>query len=349
MMLPSLLISLWIGWLLFLLTGNFRLQRRWLQSSTPNPNSPLPSLSWLLPFRNEANNIQRFFAHTPPHRKSLFLWINDHSSDSGPFLLEQQQATLFQNDGQGKKDALITGWKNNPAEWSLHTDADVEWTEACMVDWEKALNQVSDQTILVVGLPRLMGNALDAEDFRANMFTAAGMAGWGFPFLCSGAALAVRSKRLSDPLRSCLGPGSSGDDVFLLHHVISHFGTHSVETLPCPNLKVRGAKTLTLALKQRLRWAGKSILFRNPAAISVSLFIYGLHAAGLLFLLLPGSLWQKILLIALKTMADLLLSGGGTRGIFQRLTLSLLYWLYIPLLPTLAWICMPWREAKKVW
>jgi hypothetical protein len=347
MMLISLLLALWICWLLFLSIGNIRLQQRWTQPS--KINSASTSISWLLPFRNEADNIQRMLANTSKHRLPNFLWINDNSADSGPLELLKTQANLIQNEGQGKKDALITAWKKNGAEWSLHTDADVEWTEECMAEWEQALNQVSEQTILVAGLPTVFGNPIDAEDFRANMFTAAGMAGWGFPFLCSGAALAVRSKRLSEPWRPWLGPGNSGDDVFLLHHVLATFGPQSVRTLPCPNLKVRGAQNLGTALKQRLRWAGKSILFRNPAAISVSLFIYGLHLTGLLFLLMPFPLWQKILLIGAKAIADLTLSGGKSSGIGPRLFLSILYWIYIPLLPILAWLSLPWREAKKVW
>jgi len=345
----AILLALWISWLLFLLAGNNRLKRRWKQMPIRKPNSPHPTISWLLPFRNEAENIRRFFAHSNPEKTSNFLWINDNSSDSGPLELEKNRANLIQNTGQGKKDALITAWQYHQSEWSLHTDADVDWTETSMADWQMAISQVSEQTVLVAGLPSLVGNALDAEDFRANMFTAAGMAGWGLPFLCSGAALALRSKTLSEPLRPWLGPGISGDDVFLLHRVISHFGPNSVETLPCPNLKVRGAISLKKALKQRLRWAGKSILYRNPTAIMVSAFIYGFHFAGLVFLILPGPLWQKLGFIGTKTMADLFLSGGGFKRTPHRLLLSLLYWIYIPLLPTLAWLSLPQREAGKVW
>jgi glycosyltransferase involved in cell wall biosynthesis len=349
MILPIAILSLWVSWLLFIRLGNIRLKRRWKKRLEFQPPPPTPTVSWLLPFRNEENNIRRYLAELSPQRLSLFLWIDDNSSDSGPLELKQHRAALIQNENQGKKAALVTGWKQHPSEWSLHTDADVEWTEESMAAWERALSQVSEQTVLVAGLPSLEGHAWDAEDFQANMFVAAGMAGWGLPFLCSGAALALRSKRLSDPLRPWLGPGMSGDDVFLLHQVLAHFGPGAVETLPCPKLKVRGAESLKKAVKQRIRWAGKSIWFRNPVAISVSVFIYGLHAVGLIFLLWPGPLWQKLGLIGTKAMADLLLSTGKGSRIGARLVLSLVYWIYIPLLPTLAWLSMPWREAKKVW
>jgi len=71
MMLPSLLIALWIGWLLFLLTGNFRLQRRWLQPSTPNPNSPLP-LAAAFPKRGQQHPTL-FCPYAPTPKIPLFM------------------------------------------------------------------------------------------------------------------------------------------------------------------------------------------------------------------------------------------------------------------------------------
>jgi hypothetical protein len=343
------LLSLWICWLTLLNWGHFRLKKRWKKQMQFHLAQPSPTISWLIPFRNEVSNVRRFIAYLNPNRHPFFVWINDSSADSGPIEIAQTKAVLIQNTGIGKKEALIAGWQHSISEWNIHTDADVEWTEKSMAHWEDALSRVSDQTILVAGLPTLEGNTFDAEDFRANLFAASGMAGWGLPFLCSGAALAVRSNRLSKPLRPWLGPSSSGDDVFLLHNVVAHFGSSAVVTLPCPELKVKGAVNLAKAIQQRMRWAGKSILFRNPAAISVSLFIYSFHAAGLVFLCLPGNPSQKLILVGAKALADALLSGGKPNRILHRLVLSMAYWLYIPLLPALAWITMPLREAKKVW
>lgn len=349
MTLAILLLVLWTAWLLFLNAGNLRLQRRIEHRWQEKPAGFLPVATWLLPFRNEAANIQRFKSNLSKTAQSSFLWINDNSTDSGTEALEESAANLIQNKGRGKKAALITGWQHQDREWSLHTDADVDWTDENMAEWNKLLSQVPTHTVLVAGLPKLIGFSLDTEDFRAQMFTAGGMAGWGMPFLCSGAALAIRSNRLSKPLRPWLGPGISGDDVFLLHRVLSTFGPAAVETLPCPWLTVRGTETLGQALRQRVRWAGKSILYQNPVAISVSLFIFGIHLTGLVFLCMPGNPLVKLLLIATKALADALLSGAGTKKMGPRLLLSLLYWLYIPILPLLAWLVLPWRQAKKVW
>ena len=344
-----LLLVLWTGWLWILHLGNKRLRQHWGNLlSNSKPTSSIEA-TWIIPFRNESHNIQHLFLPLEPKRQANFLWINDGSTDSSLELLQQTSARLSHSDGKGKKAALMVGWEKSDPEWCFHSDADVKWSAEDMSYWLRILSAVDSSTVAVFGLPSIQGHAMDMEDYRAAMYTAAGMAGWGLPFLGSGAALAVRKNKLEPPHRRWLGPGSSGDDVFLLHAIEAEYGRESIKTLPYPNLSVIGAANLKSALAQRLRWAGKSIQYRQPSAIAVSVWIFGWHTTGLLLLAWPGSLWPKFLLILGKVALDALGSGGSKKAIKSRILLSLFYWIYIPLLPLISWLALPWREAKKVW
>lgn len=344
-----LLLVLWAGWLWFLHLGNNRLTQHWDVLTSDSTTKPKTQATWVVPFKDESKNIRAHFLPLKSEWQSNFLWIDDGSTDSSVEFLKQTSARVSSNLGKGKKDALVTGWELADTEWCIHSDADAKWSAEDIKYWLFILSKVPSSTVAVFGLPSIQGNVLDAEDYRAAMYSASGMAGWGFPFIGSGAALAVRKNKLQPPHRRWLGPGSSGDDVFLLHAIESKYGRQSLETLPYPNLSVVGAGNLRLAIAQRLRWAGKSIYYKQPTAVAVSLWIFGWHSIGLIFLAWPVEIWVKLSFILCKTTLDALGSGGSRQAIKFRILLSLLYWIYIPLFPLIAWLVLPWREARKVW
>lgn len=349
MTIAILLLTCWAVWLWILHLGNKRLREHWEVQMSKSKTTPSIEATWIIPFRNESHNIEALFLPLEPKWQANFLWINDGSTDSSLELLKQTSARLSPSHGKGKKDALIVGWEKADTEWCIHSDADVKWSAEDMNYWLRILSTVDISTIAVFGLPSIQGHAMDMEDYRAAMYTAAGMAGWGHPFLGSGAVLAVRKNKLKPPHRRWLGPGRSGDDVFLLHAIEAEYGRQSIKTLPYPNLRVIGAANLKSALAQRLRWAGKSIQYRQPSAVAVSVWIFGWHSVGLLLLAWPGAIWPKLSLILGKVILDAFGSGGTKKASEFRILLSLFYWIYIPVLPFISWLVLPWREAKKVW
>ena len=69
------LLSLWICWLMLLNWGHFRLKKRWKKQMQFHLAQPSPTISWLIPFRNEVSNVRRFIANLNPNRHPFFVWI----------------------------------------------------------------------------------------------------------------------------------------------------------------------------------------------------------------------------------------------------------------------------------
>ncbi len=306
-------------------------QYRFLKNNEPIPSESfaedLPAISVVLPFHNEEQTLPVFFSlmdkqNYPAELVELIL-VDDESTDHSPLKAKNYAAfskylvkvvSSFRQEGKApKKTAISLGIRKASSELIVLTDADVSGGE----NWLRSLAAVfikenSDMIIAPVAIDYESDPhpfyRVQALDFAGLIACGAGAAGWGKPFLCNGANLAVR-KSAFESISGYAGYETilSGDDVFLLEKMRTNrrkisFCWHD-EALIYTSPK----KDLKSFMLQRSRWASKNHKYDSTALVISLLLIYlyfWVLPAAMLWL--PLNVWLPAL--GIKILFDLLLT-----------------------------------------
>ncbi len=338
MMLAALLwMLLWALWLLWLASA---------KRPAVAANKELAEYAVVIPARNEADQIlatlQSVLNQSPPPA-AIFV-MNDHSTDDTANLVQtfgHPKVFLHHTKGSGKKNALREGYQRAATfPWVLFTDADARWLPGAAAQLLQAGN--APKTAMVCGEVAYQSGfhpaaAFARADMEGMMRTARGLALRGFPFVCSGACLALRPAVVGADLPD-LGPGDSGDDVFLLHALTATHGRDSIAWLDQTAVEVSAMPNFRTLWETRLRWAGKTSRYTQATARAVSLWIWLMHLTGLVLMF-----FQPLWILGGKTLLDLVFFGKKMSG--RHLLTSWIYWLYIPLLPLISWfVAVSWKQ-----
>jgi biofilm PGA synthesis N-glycosyltransferase PgaC len=255
-----------------------------------SPTSLLPTVSIVIPARNEAANLEtclRSVLHQnyPDDRWEVIL-VNDHSTDETAQIARSFQQThprlqVFDlpvdSVNAYKKAALSYGIQQAQNEIILQTDADVEMGANWLVSM---VQQFNVDTGLVSGPVQLTYQNHWLQRFQALesmglIGIGAGSIAAGSPNMCNGANLAYR-KSVFESVHGYEGVDhiASGDDEFLLHKV--HRSPWKLSFAKCPDAIVRTpALTTWPALKaQRLRWVSKARSYQNRWVNLVQMLSY---------------------------------------------------------------------------
>lgn len=314
-----------------------------------------PSISILIPARNEETNIehllQSLYLQEYPRSLLEVIVADDHSEDTTALLVTKFiqnhpdiHVTLHSVKGKGKKSALSESIQIAKGDIIITTDADcIPKTN----QWAKSIvSYFSEQTQLVSApVVYFQKNGwfqkMQSLEFLTLISSAAGAIGNNMPFMCNGANIAFRKSAFLETHGFENDRFSSGDDIFLLERIIQRYGTHSVqfakteqaiiETDPMPNL--------SKFLQQRIRWAGKSVGYKNPVSIITSYIVFFNALSILLAFILgfyhPFFFRLAALLFMVKTIIDLpicIMILNFTRQLFllkTYLLLQIVYPLYI--------------------
>lgn len=292
----SLILScIYTCWLFY----NTRLFRRRKSHSGSQTAQLGPSLSVVIPFRNEANSLPTLIASIQAQMNQTnveFIWSNDHSDDNGKDLILK----AFANDSahryidlppgsEGKKSALKAAIAIARNDFILTWDADI----AVSTGFLSVLMNTHWYELSILPLT-IQGKGLLGEMQRAEMLALTGLAcstsAQGKPILCNGANL-LFSKALYQQYL-LMGQGakiSSGDDQFLL--AFARQSGASIGYLPLANLAAttRAETDCRRLIHQRVRWWGKMKFVSLPGSRTVSAII----AAGNVSVLLS---WLGLLL-----------------------------------------------------
>lgn len=255
--------------------------------ATPDREPPvpedLPSLSVVVPFRNEAGRLpallDSLYAQDYPGDWEIIL-VDDHSDDGGGnavrapggILLRQFRLAEYPAYLGGpayKKAAIMLGIDRARGEFIVTTDADCQWAPGGLTALGRRFATGADVVLGTV--------LIDAASDLCSAFQALDLAGYqlltrasvvaGTPTLANGAHFAFRKAAF-------IGVGGytgvdhlpSGDDVLLLQkfvrdggYLVWHAGGAAdvVTTRP-----VAGWRALW---RQRLRWAGKAGNYASPS------------------------------------------------------------------------------------
>lgn len=305
----------------------------------------LKPFSVIIPVRNEEENIDQCISQLIQDidqvKGSELIVVNDESTDGTMDVLRKRNdhgslRVLNVNDGKGKKAAINTGVLAANNEIIITTDADVRtkigWVHSVV---RAFIGKNADMLLMPVLINESQDLLSEIQLMDQAILTgmAIGSAQMACPIWASGAALAFKKKAFLD-LNGFEGneKWSSGDDVFLLHKFKNASKNIAVLNSSKALVVADACGTWKQLIEQRLRWGGKSIAYRDPLTVFVT--VLGLlrwSALIFLFVLLqlsivvPSALW---LLAVISIGIDLLLARTVLHS--EGLKLPLLAQLFVP-------------------
>lgn len=341
---------------------------RGLSTLDRGKNNETPSVSVVVPARNEENNILRcleaLHAQDYPEGKSEIIIVNDRSTDRTEEIIRtyvkdksnMHQIKIHETHAHmaPKKWALQTGIQKASGEIILTTDAD------CIPrpGWIRAMTgYFNDHTALVAGYSPL---TLDATPSILHQFVKleslalagvmAGSFGAGFPLTCSGRNLAYRKsefERIGGFKQ--IAEFVSGDDDLFLHllqkesRLSFRFAIHAESVVPS-----RAPESFSHFSNQRVRHASKGLFYKTSMKLAL-IGVYLLNV-GLLISLFFQSLWPWLLVILCAKSAFEFLLIFKTAGLFSQ---RRLLWFFLPSVilypPYVVWFGLKGQFGKFKW
>ncbi|GMQ30336.1 glycosyltransferase [Algoriphagus confluentis] len=342
---------LWIfGYFLLLLL----LVRKWPSEKGKNLNEPavLPSITLVIPFRNEANLVGSMveeLKRISPEIQEILL-VDDQSEDDSFSLFSGQiqshsKFDLLKSPGVGKKAALEWGIRQARGEIILTSDADCSfakgWAKEMATPFQNPEVQLVAGPVLSKADARIFPEVFQQIEWASILLVTQFSFRSLKPLLCSGANLAFRKSAF---LRVGGYMGNdhllSGDDEFLLKKIAMEFGAASCLYLPYQQALVYTLPepSLYFLFNQRIRWASKwkehgSLVHGGIAILAalsqwVWLFSFVLPLAGILGIWVLVGLWAGKLAIERWALQKVLRSFGRTPGRYWALT-SLFHPFYV--------------------
>ncbi|MEM7574457.1 MAG: glycosyltransferase [Bacteroidota bacterium] len=295
----------------------------WRQSCiTPLPYSAkpeaLPSVSLLIPARNEARNLPQLLSdlqqlHYPQQQLSICV-IDDYSTDKtaaiaytfpGVQLLHLADFLPAEDSVVAhKKAALSYAIQQSEAAVIVTTDADCRWSphglSALLADYQSG--SFLSGPVLISSAQDLC-SGFQALDFMAYMFLTAAYAQRRRPILANGANLAI-DRQLFHQMGGYQGVDHlpSGDDVLLLHKLQQNGQGQAIRFINRPEAVVytQAVAGWRAFWQQRLRWAGKSGAYRNQD-LQLAQGLSYLTSLSIVLGLVLSPIWPQLLWPAMLT------------------------------------------------
>ena len=240
-----------------------------------------PSVSLVIPFRNEENNLSALLndIHQFDYPVELMecIFVNDHSDDNSVSVIEnvklKYQIKIIQSSSNGKKAAITYGVEAAKNTWIVTTDADTRWDAKAlrMLSSHPKLNEV-DMICGVVELKGMSNNLLDVLQVQEYaILQAAGISSLfrHEPLLNSGANLAFK-KSSFDEVQGYQSHEhiASGDDVFLMLS-FAHKWNDSVVSNPKSKITTATVNSWSAYFQQRRRWGMKSRHYKEKYLLQI--------------------------------------------------------------------------------
>ncbi len=305
-----------------------RFYRSWRKTpdfSASDDASARPFVSVIIPVKNGERSIPELLTGLRnqdfPEDRREFIFVDDHSGDRSLTLLQEEGGTvpglriLTTEEGKGgKKEALLTGVKDAHGKLIITTDAD------CVhkVSWLRLMAEfyVTSKARLISAPVRMspatgLFRRFQALEFASLTGTGASSFLGGSPVMCNGANLAFEKDLFNEAFDHIHPSIPTGDDIFLMLFTKKKYPGSArflknpgaiADTLPAENIRS--------FFRQRVRWASKAGLYRDPGIIFLS-FLVLLFNVSLILLLASGFIhWQALIVLLvlffIKSVADYL-------------------------------------------
>ena len=262
----------------------------------------LPSVSVIVPVRNEGKNLSEFLKQLTlqnyPKEKVEWIFVNDQSEDDSLEILNSFTSativilSLQSSEGKGKKFALKKGIEYATGSWIVTTDADCTFNE----NWILSLIEsgVDKNADMVCGTVKVNTNNLFMQNFQAMetgilQLSGIGSLYAGYPLLNTGASLAFKKEAwLKVQGYNTNEHIASGDDTFLM---LSMHKQNDLKVISCPtnnaNVSTHAVNSWQEIIGQRLRWNGKVKHYRLGYIHVIGSIVF-LAALSWVYLLFAG-------------------------------------------------------------
>lgn len=271
--------------------------------------APEPSFTLLIPCRNEADHLPRLL-NTLAQINAQIVVIDDHSSDNTAEIAIHLGATLIENEGEGKKAALRSGYEAATGSHLITLDADVILPEGWFEQLQMAIQQAPADLWLFPVMIQNPSNALqrfEALDVLSLVGTTAAFAHQKHAIMGSGACLVVTTAAYGEAIAHLRDDYLSGDDVFLVQYLRSVGKTIRFMDAPPLHVFVDGCDSLRSFLRQRVRWGYKTPAYSDKMAQALAFITLSVNfgvVISWLLLLLTGE-WRWLVLPVAKALFDL--------------------------------------------
>jgi len=340
-------VACYFGLIFFFTCGWFS-----LKTTDYNPHAFRTTVSIIIPFRNEEENIEPLLKSLSGQQypKELFeiILVDDHSTDHSYDIVAQfikinfsatiKLFALDKSDGFSKKAALKKGVENSRGKLVVTTDADCIFDNnylSCLVSFYEQNNcRLISGPVVFKDSKGLFTNLASLE-FLSLIASGAGAISLNKPFLANGANFCFEHS-LFEELNGYTSHDSyaSGDDVFFLLQAKKHIKNKNKicfiknrESI----VTTQGPANLKEFIQQRVRWASKSPAYEDFFAkfTAGSVFFFNL---ALVLLLICGFIDFRFAIIAAimfagKLAVDLPLMFAAASFVKKKR----LMWFYLPL------------------
>ncbi|HEX2900931.1 MAG TPA: glycosyltransferase [Bacteroidia bacterium] len=287
-------------------------------------NGELPTVSVIVPARNEAANVgdclRAILAQDYPADRMELILVNDHSEDATVAIARQVAAghPIFklldlemQTGAAYKKAAVAKGIAASRGEIIVTTDADCvmgpDWLRTMMAQFDAGTGLVSGPVLLE---GKSIFGQFQALEFMGLIAVGAASIASGSPTMCNGANLAYR-RAAYDAVGGFAGIDhiASGDDELLMHKIarLPQFRILFAKDRAAI-VRTHAQETWTAFKQQRIRWVSKSRHYER-SAITNTLVLSYLAMLGFPVLLMAGfwdaRLWWLMLAhLGMKLLAE---------------------------------------------
>lgn len=213
------------------------------------------------------------------------VFVNDHSLESAVLLLKSflrsnWKVISLDKEFEGKKMALYSGIREARTEYIWTLDADVEIRNWKSDLFEKFLNQLN-QDLVILPVEMKNGNSLlqslQFNEWRYMQFLTNFSSRLRLPMMCNGANLVFKRSVFLKHVQKHQSV-SSGDDMFLLSEVLRDNGAVGWCKYHYGDVYISSESSFKGAFIQRVRWSGKTM--RLPFSKSSYLqFLFALLSA----------------------------------------------------------------------
>jgi glycosyltransferase involved in cell wall biosynthesis len=270
----------------------------------------LPSVSLVIPFRNEENNLAGLLNDINqfdyPVELLECIFVDDHSDDMSASVINDSKLKfpfkIIQSYSNGKKAAITNGVNQATRTWIVTTDADTRWDAHALrlLMSHPKLNEVE----MICGVVELKGSSndllhvLQVQEYA--ILQAAGVSSLfrHEPLLNSGANLAFR-KFSFDEVQGYQSHENiaSGDDVFLMLSFANKWND-SVVSNPKSKITTNTVDSWSTYFQQRSRWGMKARHYKDKHLIQIG-FLFLLSNLGMVALMISAFVNVYYLLIFL--------------------------------------------------
>ena len=253
--------------------------------------------SILISCRNEIDNLPNLLIsiENQTHKPDEVIFVDDNSTDETyNFLINYSKnhdyIKVIKNTSKGKKSALIQAAKLTTSKYLIFTDADCILNKNYIHLAHQYLSQYnSDMLLGAVDIieEKNFFNIIEIIEFASLQAITAYTALINNPIMCNGANLIIRRTTYLQNIDKININIASGDDMFMLHTLKKNKAKINYIYNNNYIIKTKGTNSFKKFIKQRTRWAAKSINYTDPTTILTAIIV---AAINIFLFLAPFSL-----------------------------------------------------------